>query len=324
MSQKKEYFLLLLKKYNENSCSAYEKSLVESYFDECQDRHFVIDEPEKEVKKRIYKGIKKGTKRRDKHLQTAYYHNILKFTACLLVLLGSGYFLKQYNQHKTHTFSTLLGEKKEILLPDGSQVHLNSGSSITYENNFNKKDRVISLEGEAFFDVYRNREKPFIVATGKLMTRVLGTSFNIKTSDKENSTTKVSVISGKVHVFDRDHTIDEQLVKNNQLVYDHTLQKLIVNHHYTSSIDTAWKDGVILLNDQNLRAAANLLEKWFGITINIPDEQLKTIKVNGKFNNPSLIEVLESLKFSIGISYSFIDSKTINLNNHDMNKIRSD
>ncbi|MCQ0112174.1 FecR family protein [Zhouia amylolytica] len=324
MSLKKEYFLHLLKKYNDGSCSYDEKVIIESYFDKCQDHNILLNDSEVFIKKKIYKGIKKEISRKRLRTSLLLPRNILKYTASLLFLLSLGYFINENQELKTHIVYTKLGEKKEVSLPDGTLVFLNSGSQLSYRNNYNQTERNVKLQGEAYFDVHRDINKPFTVETNEFTTKVLGTSFNIKTPDKNNKATIVSVTSGKVNVYNLKHRIDEKLIKNDQLLYDHSRQQLEVNHQHDSKLDAAWKENIIALNGNNLEATAHVLEKWFDINIIISDPALKEIKVNGKYINPSLEEVLESLKFSTGITYSFSDEKTIYLKKDTMNKIRSE
>lgn len=91
---------------------------------------------------------------------------------------------------------------KEVVLSDGTQVHLSPGSSIHYGEGFNQSDRIVILEGEAFFDVVRNPEKPFLVISNDLVTRVLGTSFTVSSNEREIS---VSVKTGRVEVLSREN-----------------------------------------------------------------------------------------------------------------------
>ena len=96
--------------------------------------------------------------------------------------------------------TTKYGSKTDIQLPDGSKVWLNSGSSLKYDKQFGKELREVVLSGEAFFDVVRNAEKPFIIHTTNMDIKVLGTRFNVKSyaNDKQS---EASLIHGSIEVF---------------------------------------------------------------------------------------------------------------------------
>ena len=121
--------------------------------------------------------------------------------AVLCITLGSIRYLA-YLEDQDATYLeafTRYGEKKQLLLPDGTQLQLNSCSYVRYPNRFNGDLRKVELEGEGYFKVARNEKQPFVVGTSRLDVCVLGTQFNVK-SYKEDELVSVSVESGKVQV----------------------------------------------------------------------------------------------------------------------------
>lgn len=120
-------------------------------------------------------------------------------TVCLV--LSGIHYLEHLNEQQIIYLeaSTSYGERKQLLLPDGTQLTLNSCSHVRYPNNFTGEERKIVLEGEGYFQVHRNEEQPFIVSTRRFDVRVLGTCFDIK-SYSSDEIVSVEVESGKVQV----------------------------------------------------------------------------------------------------------------------------
>ena len=120
------------------------------------------------------------------HKKNNWLHRIAVIVAgtaaIICLIIGGFHYLKYQNEQQIVYLeaSTSYGERKQILLPDGTQVILNSCSHIRYPDNFIGNERRIELEGEGYFQVYRNEEQPFIINTRRFDVRVLGTSFDVK------------------------------------------------------------------------------------------------------------------------------------------------
>jgi len=190
-------FIQLAEKFTQNKCSWEEKRAVEEFFKKLQDNgqgipYNLPEEKRTLLLKRINSKIAKP-KNRLSHL----YHRMVKIAAIAIIFLGITFLASYLINTGSISQVAAKGEKKTILLPDGSLVFLNSKSSISYSKDFKNK-RELKLTGEAYFEVKKNPERPFLVETEKIKTRVLGTSFNIKAY--KNSQTMVSVNTGKVEV----------------------------------------------------------------------------------------------------------------------------
>ncbi len=168
-----------------------------------------------------------------------------------------------------------------IDLPDGSKVFLNENSTLSYNKNFNENTREVSINGEAFFDVAHNKEKPFIVHYEKVSTTVLGTAFNVKT-DKKTASITVTVIRGKVRVEDNVELYGV-ITPNQQIHVDlmhNTFEKLKVNAAHV----TNWKDKYLYLNNVTLEEAMDILSAQYAVKYRFADEKLKNIKVDATFH----------------------------------------
>ena len=141
-------------------------------------------------------------------LKTKNLHRIGRYAAvaCIILAVGSGAYYTGVSRtaddtNKEVTMSVSNGQKADIVLADGTKVYINSDSRIVYSNSYNKKTRVVSLEGEAYFEVAKDKEKPFIVKANGINVQALGTSFNIR-AHKDDKSVAVILISGKVKVDD--------------------------------------------------------------------------------------------------------------------------
>ena len=195
------------------------------------------------------------------------------------------------------------GEKLTTVLPDGSKVILNAGSKLDI-SPFNDTIRMVTLTGEAFFEVVRDENTPFIVKTQGLETKVLGTSFNVR-HDEEEQKTVVSLVSGAVRLNPVHDSADQEPVELSpgfEGVYQ-------VNHRqieqkkfgYLSRI--SWKDGNLYFDEANVTDLVRQLEKWYGVTIHLTNSPKKDWRFSGSFNNEPLENVLEGVRFMKGISF---------------------
>ena len=287
----------LLEKFSKGKCTSEEEKIVDHYLDSFQDTTIESIENEQAIKQRIYRKIQMSIEaKKHKHRQHRNRKVFINIAAAITAIIGIGILFQLLTKETIYTEMAALGERKTVYLPDGSKVALNAGSTLQYTSSFNDEKREVRLNGEGFFEVSHNKEKPFIVTTTHLKTRVLGTSFNIN-SYKENKEVKVSVATGKVEVSVANHQ-KEYLIKNEQLRFN-PLNNTYKKEYYNSVNDIAWKDNIILFNDISVDSAFKKLEKWFNVSIVVTDENLKKEHINGKFKDSSLEEVLEGLQFSL-------------------------
>ncbi|WP_020531220.1 FecR family protein [Flexithrix dorotheae] len=252
-----------------------------------------------------------------------FRREIWKWAAVFTLLLMATWWLYKKNVSEpaiaetvqTIIKSTELGQKKTLTLPDGSVVKLNAGSSISFSQPFtNGGTRLVSLKGEAFFDVKKNKAHPFKVITENMEIKVLGTSFNVK-AYPEDQNEKVALVEGKVSAYNKEQ--NENLVFNEILMPDQTLSLNKVNGEVKKiplqQADIGWKDNVIYLNEAGFEEIMEVLSRWYGVKFEI--EKGDRIKIPdryvGKFENKSLMEVLEGLSFSIHFDYEFDNDKKI-------------
>ncbi|OQY96621.1 MAG: hypothetical protein B6D37_01485 [Sphingobacteriales bacterium UTBCD1] len=229
--------------------------------------------------------------------------------------------------------TTRLGSKSRVELPDGSVVWLNSGSKLTYDKNFGKDIREVSLSGEGFFDVTRMKEKPFIIHTSSINIKVLGTVFNVKAYPQDKRT-ETSLIRGRVEVTIRSRPNDKIIlspneklvVENNEIVEPGknesglrkidspatdsmlplmSINKLRYGAEDSSLAETGWINNKLIFRDETFEDLAIQMERWYNVSIEIRDHELQQKKLNGIFESETIEEALTELKEMIPISFKF-------------------
>lgn len=169
-------------------------------------------------------------------------------------------------------------EKKQIILADGTIVWLNAGSELKYPKDFNGKTREVYLSGEAYFDVQHDSAKPFLIHTGKVLTTVLGTAFNIR-EDQNKHILEVTVTRGKVSVAD-DGKLLSILTSNQQVSLDLVSRKPVEKTIDAETV-IAWKDDNMLFDDITFADAAIQLEQHFHVKITFDNDKLKACRFSG-------------------------------------------
>ncbi|MEO3406197.1 FecR domain-containing protein [Mucilaginibacter sp. CAU 1740] len=232
----------------------------------------------------------------------------IAIAASVLVLIGAFWF---YNARLSNRSGSALaftenhtspGQKKKINLPDGTTVTLNASSNLRVTGNFGDEKREVYLDGEAFFDVKRNPEKPFIVHTGKVATQVLGTHFNVSAYANDANIT-VSLVQGKVQV-DMNNDLSKRIIlePGKQMTYSKTDAQAHVTDFTTEDI-TGWKENKLVFNYDSWTDAAKKLSRWYGIPVQLQDSTLLRCKLKGTFQNIPLTKVLGQIKMVSDISW---------------------
>jgi len=201
-------------------------------------------------------------------------------------------------QENWTSISAGIGERKYIVLPDSSEVWLNSGSTVRFSLEF--KPRAVQLTGEAFFDVRRDTLNRFSIRTGEIVTQVLGTSFNIR-SFEEEAEVKVTVNTGKVGIG-KENLPFASLLPDQQISYQKIAGDFSFNEVDAASL-SSWKEGNLVFENITFAEAAVTLQNHFGVGVYFQNENLKDCRFTAKFDMEEDIEhVLEVLSKLNGIS----------------------
>lgn len=206
------------------------------------------------------------------------------------------------------------GMTTTVDLPDGTKVHLNSESKLSYPSTFDKDKRRVALAGEAFFEVQKDPEHGFVISTPhETKIEVLGTSFNVEAFEKE-AFVSTTLIEGKVR-FDymKNQRSTAVLMKPGQkLTYDSSSSRIeLIETNGVAEI--AWKDGKIVFLATPLPEALRMLEKRFNVLFVISNDRLRKEAFTGSFSNQRLERILEIFKISSNIKWRYLDTQdTIN------------
>ncbi len=202
-----------------------------------------------------------------------------------------------------------LGVKSTIRLEDGSVVFLNSGSKISYIKGFTDTLRLLTLEGEAYFEVAPDSTKPFIVQTDAISTRALGTEFNVSSFPGEP--VSVSLVKGEVLVSHEQAALQQRLLPGEE-VRASSEDKELTKSQFDSEEVLSWMNKTLIFDKSPFPMASRKLEAWFGVELIFQNSIPKDLQVSGKFIDESLENILKGLSYSSRFSYR-IEGKKIHI-----------
>lgn len=260
-------------------------------------------------------------------------------TICILLLVGSLSFIRiqhiSYNKfkNKINQITVPLGSRSNLILPDGSNVWLNSGSTLTYNSDFGLNERVVSLSGEGYFEIKHDpHNSHFLVQTGEIDIKVLGTRFNVKAYPDEKII-ETTIESGEVEISKKKALNMKKPViilhQNQKLTYTKNdeniriasiieedkektsdiqnetsiLNTFKITSHVNPEVYTSWKSGKLIFNGESLESLAPKLERFYNIKIVFEDESMKDIKYTGTLQEITIEEVLRAMEKTSDISF---------------------
>lgn len=305
-------FRALLDRYLIGKASPEERKLLDQFFDSYQHERPDIPDIRAEVKSDIKEAIVKRLREKKegtiKIVPIRQSRLWLRVAAAVSLILLASYFLfiGYASQDQTGDKiavknieqSTARGQRYDIVLSDGTNVKLNSNSSLSYPKIFEGNTREIILTGEAYFDVAHDATKPFIVHTGSTSTRVLGTSFNVSS---DTNTVTVTLVEGKVNVT-TPHG-DAMLVPNQQAIIK-TGTDVINTINVDVTQFTAWTNNRLIFENIPLSEVFEKLENWYNVDIDVESDAINNCIITAKYENESLENVLSSFKFMLKMDYT--------------------
>lgn len=224
--------------------------------------------------------------------------------------------VKNSANNKELVYNTLrvpYGKKFQVVLSDGSEVYLNSGSSLKYPVKFIKgSNREVFLEGEGYFTVAKDKDGSFIVNTNNINTKVFGTQFNISSFENEENI-KVVLVEGSVSVYTTNDIDSQNILKPNQIAtYAKNESKISINQVDIIS-HIAWIDGVLLFKNETFNTIIKKLERHYNVSIINNNSKLEKEKFTGRFETENIEEVLNTFKRTASFNYK-INKKEIIIN----------
>lgn len=229
------------------------------------------------------------------------------------------------------------GSRSEIKLPDGTQVVLNAGSTLRYQNDFNGTNRDLNLTGEAYFKVAKNEKIPLVVNAGSINIKAVGTAFNVKAYDEEG-TVETTLIEGKVEITrhgeegnndqfvglepnqkaifikDEDSFVLEKIKNSNSAIepVNTISENILISPKVNVSQVVAWTEGKLILRAENLGTLSVDLERKYDVKFVFADEEIKKYRFTGILLDETLEQVLNVIRLTAPINY-VLDGKTVHL-----------
>lgn len=281
---------------------------IPDMLDDCWQKDMNIHSMPRSVKERTRRRIDERIK---KDLRRLWLKRASAIAASLLlpVLILSTVYLYREAEHYKHIpniVSVNSGQRAGITLPDGTIVHLNSESKLTYTPDFNGKLREVTLEGEGFFEVTPNKEKPFIVKTSVFDVEVLGTSFNVSVYNDENIV-ETALIEGKVKLtMNKCPSKPVYLTPSQKFVYSRNDRKGSISIMEEDS-ELAWKQGILAFNAVPLTEVFRRIERWYGVTIHYDRDTIVNDKFTGQFKMISIQEMMNILRMHYNLKFKIED-----------------
>ncbi|SFL50172.1 FecR protein [Porphyromonadaceae bacterium KH3CP3RA] len=281
------------------------------------DNELINADPEidKETSKRLFASIHASISPKRNSLFTyAAWRKTLRWAAVILLPVISAlsvYFLMTTNLEDNAALITVTadkGEKAAITLADGSRVWLNSESSLSYNETFNRRERNVYLTGEAYFEVVKDTQHPFTVKTREMDIQALGTSFNVSAYDDEQIFSSI-LLEGKVKVtaYGQECILEE----NERALYNKRNQTLTTDWVHASDF-VEWKNGNLYFQNRSFEEIANTLSRVFNVDIRFVSDELRSIRFSGTLGSNSIRNTLDILSLTSPMHYE-MNGTTIEL-----------
>lgn len=266
----------------------------------------------------------------------------LRYAAIIIIAFSLGIFSNEfvikrlYNTDTAQTFTVEApkGSKSFITLVDGSKVWINAGSKIQYSKDYNLTNRDIQLEGEAYFEVSKNRFIPFQVLSGDLVIKAIGTSFNVKSYPDEDII-EATLVEGIISVEKKtgNGKIERIVLKPNQKVaYYKNKSKLAIedtkdnainnsiepiepvikiSKNINTEIYTSWRSKKMIFEKESLDNISKKLERLYDVDFIFKDRSLKQYKITGSIEEETLEQVLDAIQLTVPLNYEISNKEVL-------------
>jgi len=231
----------------------------------------------------------------------------IRYAACILLLIGLSYASYLYVTHRLHPemlVVTTSGNEptKQIMLEDSSRVWLSAGSRIEYPQKFEKKERVVFVDGKVFFDVTKDVTRPFIVNTESYTVKVLGTSFEVNTP-KYSPISDVTLVKGAVEILDNQKNYLCTLQPGQQFEIDKISNRFVL-HQVNAEMYTSWYSGNLEFDGLTFAEIAKALERHYGVTIILAEDIAKEKKLVGSLSfKKDIFQMMKAIELVVPIKY---------------------
>lgn len=305
-----------LYKFFEGNTSLKEEEAVKRWLEESEENLQTLFKERKLFDAMLLLGnekeIRKGKKKFSINLNSLRTE-LIKIAAVVAITLIGSYFYYESVLDKDlmamQTISVPAGQRISFTMTDGTNVWLNARTSLTYPVKFGKKNRQVILDGEAYFDVAKDKTKPFVVKTEKYNVEVLGTKFDVD-AYSETGEFETTLMSGSVKIASLDDPSEELMLKPDNKVYlqDGKLQVTPVSDYNPYR----WKEGLICFKDATFLSIMKDFEKYYGLNILVKNKEVRKFFYTGKFRQTDGIDyALRVLQRDIKFTYQRDDENQI-------------
>lgn len=313
----------IIQKYLDNQCSAGELVLVEAWYKSFENNPDGISDIMEDERRELIRHIRQNIDRRINPVQLytppRWIWYASGMAAMLLIITGLSFYFNPKSDSNLSRIKTDIplsdwakyenssAKILKISLPDGSTVWLQPKTQLSY----NQSDRIyrqVNLRGEAFFEVKRDEGRPFLIYSGKMTTKVLGTSFNVK-AYPETEQFEVSVVTGKVSVINEAEK-EVIITPKQQVILENKSDVLTINE-LPKNKTFYWELASLTFDDASIQNVVKNIENNFSVKIHL-SPKLKTCRLSGNFSQEHLPTILEIICKSIDAEY-ILDGQEIYL-----------
>jgi ferric-dicitrate binding protein FerR (iron transport regulator) len=240
---------------------------------------------------------------------------VMKYAAVVLLMVGVWYVTeKQASTDKAPGYTLIeapKGQRVHVTLTDGTEVWLSSRTQLKIPNGFNKSDRTIELDGEGFFSVGKNEQKPFTVQAGQYHIRVTGTQFNVF-AYSESRMFETDLIEGSVFVFDKDREENRLYLSPNEKA--HVQSGRLTKSPFAFTDSHYIRNGIYSFENRKLKDLSARLELWYNVKISITKPEMADYSFSGKFRQTDDIgHILQAIKETGKFNYRMVDEQQIEI-----------
>jgi transmembrane sensor len=320
---KKSEFEQLIEKYRQGLLTGREKELMDAWFESLgRDEELPLrTEAEREVlKRRVMAGLDRQAWREPVAgpVRKLWPARVWKIAASVLLVAAVSLAVWQYAARymeaapRIFVASAAAGAVHKVLLDDGSLVWLKNNSSLTYPSAFTGPQRHVTLQGEALFEVAKDATHPFIIECGGLTTTVLGTSFNIKTTEHD---IEVVVLTGKVSLTSRTDSTGIVVMPSEKAVYRREMKQLakVETQPQETVLSMAGTEYDMNFHQTRLSEAIRRIELKFEVRIALADATMNNCMITADFTDQSLTRTLDVVTATLSATYE-VDGRNIRLN----------
>ncbi|WP_338869976.1 FecR family protein [Spirosoma sp. SC4-14] len=320
---------ILLDKYLRNQCTDQEKELVEAWYASLNGTPDYLDslpdEEQQRLQNETFSAIQHQIDLPEQPVVNFFSPGRLAWLAASIALLLGLYGIYRYagNRHPVTTVAhtekrmhsndvaaiRFVNQEPRLImhrLPDNSTVWMHSGASITYPKSFAATSRQVTFSGEGFFDIQKDKTRPFLIRSGEMQIKVLGTSFNVK-APASHRIFQISVVTGRVQVTAPDKNKTEQQIilhPQQQAIFETDSRRLVASAIPLQNRHEIYEPVSIQFDNTPINEVVKQLEKRFSVQIRLQNPKMSSCLVNADFEHQPLPSIMEMLCTALDATYS--------------------